>query len=336
MREIESKKIKLRNEFKRFCSENKKDKEGKKQLAQKIWNSYKDDKIKVYEWYHTKFTDMKMDYTNARNSSMVVRSKPGIDLKNYDLNLRNDVTPSILITSTIIYLLLTLLSIAFFAILHIVVLLIASIAMLTSMYAFVMHVDTTRFRYIEKNDPENNVTKSEMTMTINGFKSAYNMSRFKNGNIKWGVFEKNINEWYKQRVIAKINNPYKIQQKLINLDSNNFITSGGVYAWVFNSEVIYIGKANNFKRRMKEHYAGLSGVGEHSEHKYNVGLHPSQVKIMILAITNDEDEQSVLESYFFEKYKDNRLLNSTGTLSWKKIMQREKCRVAWDRIKSKI
>ncbi len=140
----------------------------------------------------------------------------------------------------------------------------------------------------------------------------------------------------KRRVIHELKNPYEVDDKLRPISSGNFITSGGVYAWVYNGNVIYIGKANNFKRRMKEHTFGLQNAEYHSEYKYNVGLTEYDIDIKILAITNDENEQSVLESYYFEKYNNENLLNSTGTLSWRKIMQRSEYRDAWDRIKSKV
>lgn len=334
-----------RREFKEFCKENK-DKELRRELANEIWEDYMPIKQSAYIKYHDDFTSLKIDATNARNNHYVAKSKPNFSLRSYNLKLKTNVSLGLLlgvliftvIYSTIWILILTntLPPDSFFGFFLSEFI---PISILVLIDLLIITIGVSGYQYIENNDITINRESHKLKSTISNFKRIYGNSenRFKNGNIKWTKFEKSINNWYKAHVISAMENPYEIKQdKVVPVYSNNFLTSGGIYCWIYQDKVIYIGKANNFKRRMKEHTAGLDGIGDHNERKYNVGLSSYDIDIKILAITNDEDEQSVLESFYFEKYKHNTLLNSTGTLSWKKIMMREKYREAWDRVKDSV
>lgn len=332
-----NKSAQYRKEFLTFCRENKNDKDAKDAEARRIWEEHKPVKVDAHVQYHADYADVKVDQMNSRSNHGVQNALPSFKLSSFNLNLWNDLSLIVMVSSIVAISIVAIVDVSLMATSTIEWwLFIAIFSIGSSVVVSVVIFDMTKYRYIEKFDKKMVELEAKLKTTIKMFKRAYNRSRFKNGNIKWGVFEKELNEWYKHRIIHHLDNPYEVEIKKQNIASDLFITSGGVYAWWVEDQVVYIGKANNFKRRMKEHTAGLNHTEEYNERKYNVGLTTRQVDIQILAITNDEDEQSVLESYYFEKYNDGQLLNATGTLTWKKIMTKEKYREAWDRIKSKV
>lgn len=331
------KKYDYKKEFKFFCKQNKDNKKLKEEKAIELWEKFKPIKVEGHKWYHDEFVHIKMDQTNSRSNHGVNNSKPKLNLNSLNLNLRNDWNLISLIISTIFLLIASMVFFTLF-ISHKLDFLYSAIGVCAAFifYFAFYHFETSKFWHIEKNDSDMMQIIAKWKATLKTFKWICKNSKFKNGNIRWGDFEKRINEWYKDRIIKHMDNPYEANVKKVLLTSRNFITSGGVYAWWYEDNIVYIGKANNFKRRMKEHIEGFVNNESRSEIKYNSNLDLNRIQIQLLAVTNDETEQSILESYYFEKYNEGQLLNSTGTLSWKKILSRPENRKVWERIQNKV
>lgn len=328
-------KAEYRDEFRTYCLNNKKNKELQQKEAERIWLEYKPTKIDIYKKTRKRVIENKVDAMNQRNQ-FESKARVPKTISEATLNLSNPISALLLTIYLSLMVILSSVDIMLVLLIGIPILIFILILLFSVIFPCLMlYIATTKYRYYEKNDFDSNEVINEYRRTFYNFKKAYKSSRFNNGNIKWGVFETKVNQWYKNEVVLRLNNPFKVQTKKVRVDSKNFITSGGVYAWWHDDEVVYIGKANNFKRRMNEHTAGLLGQGFHNEYKYNSGLTINDVYIQILAITDDIDEQSVLESYYFDNYDNGKLLNSTGTLSWKKIMMQGKYRIAWENIQQK-
>lgn len=138
---------------------------------------------------------------------------------------------------------------------------------------------------------------------------------YKNGRVKIGKFRDFFSHLYEYFVEEGHLSDVTIRKPL----NSQFQSNGGIYAWEYLNEVVYIGRTNNFSARIRQHadcfYKGCS------ELKYNAGLDPGQLMIQILAITNDENAQKVLETVYFHKYQPR--LNAIGTLSVHKILKNQ-------------
>jgi len=138
---------------------------------------------------------------------------------------------------------------------------------------------------------------------------------YKNGRVKIGKFRHFFSDLYEYFVESGHLADVTIRKPLIS----QFQENGGIYAWEYNGDIVYIGRTNNFNARMRQHldcfYSGCN------ELKYNSGLDPKRVMIQLLAITNDEAAQKVLETVHFHKHQPS--LNSVGTLSLHKILKNQ-------------
>lgn len=138
---------------------------------------------------------------------------------------------------------------------------------------------------------------------------------YKNGRVKIGKFRDFFSHLYEYFVEEGHLSDVTIRKPL----NSQFQSNGGIYAWEYHNEVVYIGRTNNFSARLRQH-ADCFHKGC-SERKYNAGIDPRQLMIQILAITNDENAQKVLETVYFHKYQPR--LNAIGTLSVHKILKNQ-------------
>lgn len=138
---------------------------------------------------------------------------------------------------------------------------------------------------------------------------------YKNGRVKIGKFRDFFSHLYEYFVEEGHLSDVTIKKPL----SAQFQSNGGIYAWEYEGEVVYIGRTNNLNARIRQHadcfYKGCS------ELKYNAGIDPGKLIIQLLAITNDENAQKVLETVYFHKYQPK--LNAIGTLSVHKILKNQ-------------
>ncbi len=138
---------------------------------------------------------------------------------------------------------------------------------------------------------------------------------YKNGRVKIGKFRDFFSHLYEYFVEAGHLSDVTIKKPL----NAQFQSNGGIYAWEYMGEIVYIGRTNNFSARMRQHAdCFASGC---PEKKYNSGLDPNRVMIQLLAITNDENAQKVLETVYFHKHQPR--LNAVGTLSVHKILKNQ-------------
>jgi len=72
--------------------------------------------------------------------------------------------------------------------------------------------------------------------------------------------------------------------------TGDFSELGGIYGWVVNRKVVYIGKTENFKKRMLAHIAELTRTKSKTK-KYNSGLEIQDVSIAILFETPEPNEK---------------------------------------------
>ena len=62
---------------------------------------------------------------------------------------------------------------------------------------------------------------------------------------------------------------------------SEFSESAGIYGWVANGRIVYIGKTENFNTRFKTHVAELRRTKSRTG-KYSQGLLPEEIEIVIL------------------------------------------------------
>ena len=135
---------------------------------------------------------------------------------------------------------------------------------------------------------------------------------YKNGRVKKGALRSFYSKIYQYFVEEGHLSDVIIKKPM----SASFQTNGGVYAWEAFDKVIYIGRTNNFHHRIKQHRdCFIKGC---QEKKYTSGYRVHDIKIKLLAITNDPDSQKVLETVFFHKYQPT--LNMIGTLRMDRIL----------------
>jgi len=135
---------------------------------------------------------------------------------------------------------------------------------------------------------------------------------YKNGRVKSGALRTFYSRIYQYFVEEGQLSDVTIKKPM----NASFQTNGGIYAWEALGKVIYIGRTNNFHNRIKQHRdCFIKGC---SQKKYTSGYQIDDIKIQILAITNDEDSQKVLETVYFHKYQPT--LNMIGTLRMDRIL----------------
>jgi predicted GIY-YIG superfamily endonuclease len=138
---------------------------------------------------------------------------------------------------------------------------------------------------------------------------------YKNGRIKTGALRSFYSKIYQYFVEEGHLSDVTIKKPM----TASFQTNGGVYAWEANGKVIYIGRTNNFHNRIKQHRDCF--VKGCREKKYTSGYSVHDIKIILLAITNDNDSQKVLETVFFHKHRPS--LNMIGTLRMDRILNQK-------------
>ncbi len=143
---------------------------------------------------------------------------------------------------------------------------------------------------------------------------------FKNGRIKRGAFRHFYSALYYHFVKKGNVHDYHVTKPL----HARFQTNGGVYGWELNGRMVYIGRTLNFDQRMKQH-ARCFMVGC-PEKKYQT-ITSHQLHVHLLAITNNEDAQKVLETVYYQRYQPQ--LNAVKTLSLEKIVADARLNTIW-------
>lgn len=70
---------------------------------------------------------------------------------------------------------------------------------------------------------------------------------------------------------------------------SEFNETAGIYGWVVDNQIVYVGKTENFKNRMVQHIADLNGKSS-STAKYNKGIGPHLVDVIILFEMKEIDQ----------------------------------------------
>ncbi len=151
---------------------------------------------------------------------------------------------------------------------------------------------------------------------LNGLVNHYRYRIFyKNGRIKTGALRAFYSKIYQYFVEEGHLTDVVIKKPM----TASFQTNGGIYAWEANDKVIYIGRTNNFHNRIKQHRDCFEKGCK--EKKYTSGYRIHDIKIILLAITNQGDAQKVLETVFFHKYQPT--LNMIGTMRMDRILSQQ-------------
>jgi len=138
---------------------------------------------------------------------------------------------------------------------------------------------------------------------------------YKNGRVKTGALRAFYSKIYQYFVEEGHLSDIEIKKPM----NASFQSNGGIYAWEVNDKVVYIGRTNNFYSRIKQHIDCF--LKECQKKKYTSGYTMNDIKIRLLAITNNQDAQKVLETVFFHKYKPT--LNMIGTLRMDRILSQK-------------
>lgn len=326
--ELRDKQISLRNKFYELSKSRNTNLENE---AIKLSREYSKLKKGVFADYYHEFINLKVN--GALEKEMAAFDLDGEKIiADSQLNLSTSFRHKYFITFIVISIFTFI--VAMYALLNFLLLpLFFLILFIVVTYKSLRDMSKDYYRNIGNNNSHSHEEETSFLVLDNMFKDIRRDNMYKNGKPKWNNYKHGISKFYKEFIVDMLDNPYDIDLEPKPLTGKAFLTSGGVYAWIISGEIRYIGRTNNFSNRMKQHEASFYNGAP--ELKYNTGLRPSDVDIKILAITDDVDEQSVLESYFFEKYKYNDLLNSVSTLTWEKILKRENYRRAWERIHKK-
>ncbi len=327
-----------RKEFFEYCKDNRKNKELIEEKAHSLWIMYKPEKLKQYDNCLKHHVDLKKSALENSDLGLYTRRKvTGIQ----KLALKNPVSKPLFIVNILTFLALIALIIVSINNANDFSTLIIEICVIVAVILIVItELNRTKYyRKIEVKDQDirekAKSTKDSLVGMNSRDKYANKYVRFQNGKYKKGKYKEELTEQYRIYVISTMQNPYKADSRKQQIDSESFRSSGGIYAWWYQGKVVYIGKTNNFSKRMKQHSKGLIGDGNYSEKKYNSELDISRVSVQILAETDDENEQSVLESFSYERY-NKPYLNSCVPLKFEKILTKKKYSDAWLRIKDKV
>jgi hypothetical protein len=167
-----------------------------------------------------------------------------------------------------------------------------------------------KYRYTPTLYPETHQFFKGLNQLVNDYR--YRIF-YKNGRVKSGALRTFYSRIY-QYFIEEGHLSDVIIKKPMHA---SFQTNGGIYAWEVSGQVVYIGRTQNFHQRIKQHRdCFLKGC---QEKKYTSGYSVNDIKIRLLAITNDADSQKVLETVYFHKYRPR--LNMIGTLRMERILK---------------
>jgi len=131
---------------------------------------------------------------------------------------------------------------------------------------------------------------------------------------------------------AEILNIYKkIGMSSKALGETNPITSefketGGIYGWVVNGIIVYVGKTENFNKRFKTHVDELIKQKSRTG-KYNHGIAPQEVDIIILFETENPTSEllSIVEQLTIDACGGiSNLLNDRNEATYFRVMKKIK------------
>lgn len=75
--------------------------------------------------------------------------------------------------------------------------------------------------------------------------------------------------------------------------TSTFEEKAGIYGWVVEGRIVYIGKTENFNNRIAQHVSELNRVRSQTG-KYNKGVGPHEIEIVILFEIEGEVDQTLL------------------------------------------
>lgn len=144
---------------------------------------------------------------------------------------------------------------------------------------------------------------------------------FKNGRIKQTAFRQYYSKLYYHFVEAGNLHDFHLKKPL----TQTFQTNGGIYGWEFAGKMVYIGRTQNFNTRMRQHEQCFIKLCRPK--KYRLAPY-TQIQVHLLAITNNQDAQKVLETVYYQRYQP--ALNAVKTLSLEKIIAQPQFKAIWE------
>ena len=104
---------------------------------------------------------------------------------------------------------------------------------------------------------------------------------------------------------------------------SDFKETAGIYGWVVNGTIVYIGKTENFDTRIKTHVSELRRTKSRTG-KYSQGLAPEELEIVILYETDEVDQTllSVVEQITIDACGGvANLLNDRNEATYTRVMK---------------
>jgi len=106
--------------------------------------------------------------------------------------------------------------------------------------------------------------------------------------------------------------------------TGDFSELGGIYGWVVNRRIVYIGKTENFSKRMEVHVKELLRLKSKSQ-KYNSNLKVEDISIAILFETSEPNKEllSISEQVAIDACGGvTCLLNGRNEMSYIRLIER--------------